>query len=1006
MVQTLVHTLVPFLAAQIDTHPTLALDVLNDVLTLAQSPIVADTALQSFIARTLLTHRASDRAAVARRAIQGLAQLAALSAPETWADMTEHGLAGLAPPFHDEASSVHLLQAFARKTPERLHGQVALRVEQLYGALNRAEARDDTEEFRESCLLTLQAMVASAPNAPTRLLMAQVAQSQLSYDPNATDDMDDFSDDDAIDVSDDDDLAWRVRRAACRLLADLYSAPNAQDLQAAAPAIAVALCDRLRDREEAVRVDALAAMRCVWRTCHVPLDGVVEALGSWRGAAAQAAALDALSDLVERRAIGEHEGPALLRMVLQALGGEPGSSDYQAALVLVGHLLRQAPAMALEAAEPLANALARAILSAPHRVSLEALHTCERYLAHSSALAPEPAGTLLDAVLARCAHADADASIHDAALVAIDTALCAMGAHAGARLEPSLAMVHARLSHETTRTRCLQIVCDWAECASLQSLAPVQAFAHACLAPLADLAQRPATAVDALQALHAVARLIGHDALATLRRVVALGAPPPDAPALAPALSLAELVVQSDPGGARDVAEAYLPPLLSHLARVPPLAMPALCRLVAALASAEESLAPALVTAVERAWEAQSHEPGAPGAMAYAQCLCAAAASSAALPLVLTRIEALLAGSTLAQTLGYTTLGLLGQQGTLVGWPPALAVYERAASSTAPGQAMAMGGMLLSDEACRAPVVQALAAGDAGALRALREALKLASESQVRALAPVVWPSLLGEALCVAAPDATAECVARLVQEDATLFSELVQRMSAPDAPGRAMALSAVRVIVPLDREHDVDAALIASQPAILQRLSDEDVSVRHAAVMALRAGLQSRPALVLGALPPFLPSLYDLTRVRPELQRQVRMGPFTVVQDDGLDLRKNALETLRVLLDTPLAPSVAPDVVACVVRALQDDDSVKLLACILLVSVADAADGAVRAQLADLAPPLQALLSRKVRDNATKQEMEKVSELTHAAQRVVARLVQLDPASPALAELRAAAAP
>lgn len=1002
---TLVHGLVPFLTAQIDAYQdarqSMALDVLNDALTLAPSHVAP---LQASIAPTLLTHMTSERSGVARRAIQGLAHLATLSTLETWAWITEQGLAGLVPPFNNEAASVHLLHALAREVPTRLATQAALRVEQIQGVLQRADERDETDELRESCLLTLQAMIAGDLDASTRIAIAYTAQSMLAYDPNATEEMDEEDEEDALDVSDDDDLAWRVRRAACRLLSDLFAAPGAHDLCAMAPALAAALYERLREREDTVRLDALAAVRLVARTClDAPLatHHLVEALQTWRGASAQAAALTALSELMACRALSLEDGPAIMRMSLHALDSDTHAASYVAALGLVRHVAHQAPAMAHEAAGPLAASLARAVLSSQHRAGLEALYACEPFFANVSLAAPEPAGSLLEAMLARCERSDADASVHDAALVAMYTALCVMGERVGHRLAPMLSLVHARLSLETTRARCLQMVQDWADCDAVRCLAPVQACFHACLPLLADLASRPTTAVEALQALHAVARLLGGEALATVQQVVALGPPAPDASSLPAFLAVAELSVQNEPHKACATTEALVLPLVPQLARVPPPALLALCRFVSVVAAADEAVAPALFTALERAWDAQSHEPGASGAMAYAQCLSAAAASTVALPAVLARVEGLLQAPHMAsQTLGYMTIGLLGQQGTLLGWPHAPAVYAKAATSTVPGQAMAMGGMLLSDVSCQAPMVQALTNGDASALRVLREALKLASESQVRSLAPRVWASLLSAPLCAAAPDATAECVARLVTDDAARFFELVQRMQASDACGRAMALGAVRAMLPLDREHDLDAALETCAPSILQKLSDEEVSVRHAAVMALRAGLQSRTSLLLQALPPFLASLYDLTRVRTELQRQVRMGPFTVVHDDGLDLRKNALETLGALLDTSLAPQVATDVLMCVVRALQDDDSVKLMGCLLLLHVADVASEAVRHALPDLAPPLQAILARKVRENATKQETEKAAELSQAALRVVGRLAQLDPASLAVAEL------
>lgn len=1022
--QALVNVLVPFLATQINenTHQTTALDVLNDALTLAPSHMATH---QGSIAHVLLAHMASERSAVARRAIQGLAHLAALCMPATWVLITDRGLAGLSPPFHAETASVQLLQALAREAPVSIQAQAAIRVEQLHSVLQRADGHDETDELRETCLLTLQAMVAAGLDVQTRLVIAHMAQSALAYDPNAADDMDDMDDDDALDVSDDDDLAWRVRRAACRLLSELFSAPDAHELCAASPAISAALCERLREREEAVRLDALTALRLVWRACtDAPLDShvLVEALRTWRSASAQAAALAALSELAERRMLATHDEPVVLSMALYALENDAHAASYIAALVLVRYMCCQALAMAQEAASRLAASLAHAVRSTNHRASVEALHTCEPFFANVGPTAPGPACTLVDAVLARCERADADASVHDAGLVALNTALRALGERAGERIPRMLAFINARLSLETTRTRCLQLVQSWTPEQVLGSFEPVQEFALTCLPLLADLAQRPATAVNALEALSTVSRMKPshvHGVRDAVRHMVVHNLPAPDSPSLLPLLELVNRFSNLDQSWAEETLDALLPPLVPQLARMSSPSFNVLLDTMSFLTSSYEQLT-VLFTALVHAWVAQSSELGMHGAQVYAKALSRVvtlllsqaqrgnSGERLSMPTALDRVEALLhEPDTASQTLGYMTIS--EQVANLRNWPKAQAVFAQASASKVPGQAMAVTGLLIGSPACRAPFVQALANGDVGALRALRDPIKR-SPYVFYSEEPTVWTSVMGPTFCAAAPDMTSECVAYMVWMDTqikmgserefTLLHELMQRMTAPDACGRAVVLGALRAILPLDSTHDLDPALESCVPAILQRLSDEDVSVRQAAVMALRAYLQSRTALVLKALPPFLPSLYDLTRVRTELQRQVRMGPFTVMHDDGLDLRKNALETLGTLLDTPLARDVAPDVLACVVRALQDDDGVKLMGCLLAVHVADVAGEAVRRAIADLAPPLQAILARQVRDNATKQDMEKASEIDLAARRVVKRLAQLDPASPAMAEL------
>ena len=140
-------------------------------------------------------------------------------------------------------------------------------------------------------------------------------------------------------------------------------------------------------------------------------------------------------------------------------------------------------------------------------------------------------------------------------------------------------------------------------------------------------------------------------------------------------------------------------------------------------------------------------------------------------------------------------------------------------------------------------------------------------------------------------------------------------------------------------------------------------------------------------------------------------MGPFTVTIDDGLDVRKNAFEAIFTLLDTclehvdtaegawcdaadELTPSAAPhhpgarrrrrhqgarlpDARAPHGPRAGPGRAVYVPRCALPLT----------ADLDEISRPLQAIMNRKVRDNATKQEVEKVDELILAAVRVLVRL-------------------
>ena len=71
--------------------------------------------------------------------------------------------------------------------------------------------------------------------------------------------------------------------------------------------------------------------------------------------------------------------------------------------------------------------------------------------------------------------------------------------------------------------------------------------------------------------------------------------------------------------------------------------------------------------------------------------------------------------------------------------------------------------------------------------------------------------------------------------------------------------------------------------------------------MIAFNSAAHNKPSLIRDLLDAVLPQLYNETKVRKELVREVEMGPFKHTVDDGLDLRKAAFECMYTLLDSCL---------------------------------------------------------------------------------------------------------
>lgn len=110
-------------------------------------------------------------------------------------------------------------------------------------------------------------------------------------------------------------------------------------------------------------------------------------------------------------------------------------------------------------------------------------------------------------------------------------------------------------------------------------------------------------------------------------------------------------------------------------------------------------------------------------------------------------------------------------------------------------------------------------------------------------------------------------------------------------------------------------------------------------------------------------------------------MGPFQIVTDDGLDLRKNAYETMYQLLDTLWPRLHLRDYLDRVIAGLNDsDDGIKTLCYLMIIKLVELRSSLVRTvlggRLEELAEPVGATLRSKLKETATKQEIEKQVEL------------------------------
>lgn len=78
--------------------------------------------------------------------------------------------------------------------------------------------------------------------------------------------------------------------------------------------------------------------------------------------------------------------------------------------------------------------------------------------------------------------------------------------------------------------------------------------------------------------------------------------------------------------------------------------------------------------------------------------------------------------------------------------------------------------------------------------------------------------------------------------------------------------------------------------------LQDPDMETRRLGMTTFTSAANNKPDLVLTHLPQLMPYVMHESVIKPELIREVQMGPFKHLVDDGLEVRKVRISRLCTL--------------------------------------------------------------------------------------------------------------
>lgn len=282
-------------------------------------------------------------------------------------------------------------------------------------------------------------------------------------------------------------------------------------------------------------------------------------------------------------------------------------------------------------------------------------------------------------------------------------------------------------------------------------------------------------------------------------------------------------------------------------------------------------------------------------------------------------------------------------------------------------------------------------------LHAIKEILQHEdTESEIIPYASTLWSNLVAASQLEDNKAIGAECIGRLTIIDPKTYLPQLQVSFFPstnpsslaniiqaflnDRQGsvRGMVIAALRFTFS-DTDEAYDEYLRPIVVSMLVKMLNEpDLENRRLALMTFNSAMHNKPEIILPALDQLLPLAMKETVVKPELIREVQMGPFKHKVDDGLEIRKSAYETLYALLETAfsrLSPIEVSEFFDRIVAGITDEHDVRILCNLMLTKLMFVAPDQVHSRLESIAENFRTVLNVKAKENAVKQEVEKIHE-------------------------------
>uniref|UniRef100_A0A3P9A1C0 TATA-binding protein interacting (TIP20) domain-containing protein n=1 Tax=Esox lucius TaxID=8010 RepID=A0A3P9A1C0_ESOLU len=1010
-----------------------ALDIMADMLC-RQGGLLVN--FHPSILSCLLPQLTSPRLAVRKRTIIALGHLVMSCGNLVFVDLIEHLLSELS---RNESMSttrtyIQSIAAISRQAGHRI-GEYLEKIIPLVVKF----CNIDDDELREYCIQAFESFVRRCPKEvyPHVGTVISICLKYLTYDPNYNYD-DEDEDENAMDAdgadedyqgsddeySDDDDMSWKVRRAAAKCL-DAVVSTRHEMLPEFYRTVSPALIARFKEREENVKADVFHAYLSLlkqtrpaqsWlmsdispsRRVLLQVPMIVKALHKQmkeKSVKTRQCCFNMLTELVNvlPGALTQHI-PVLVPGIIFSLNDKSSSSNLKIDalsclyVILCNHQPQVfhphalVPPVVACVGDPFYKITSEALLVTQQLVKvIRPVDQPERDTFDATPYIDD----LFTCTIGRLRAADIDQEVKERAISCMGQIICNLGDSLGSDLPGTLHIFLERLKNEITRlttVKALTLIADASKC--LIDLRPILGEAVPILASFLRKNQR-ALKLSTLAGLDILVKNYSDSVTPAMIDAVLAELPPliseSDMHVSQMAISFLTTLARVHPLSLAMIGGSTILSELISLVRSPLLqggALSAMLEFFQALVGTGTAslgymdLLRMLTGPVYAQSAALTHKQSY-----YSIAKCVAALTRACPkegPAVVGQFIQDVKNSRSTDSirlLALLSLGEVGHHVDLSGQPELKTVILEAFSSASEevksAASYALGSIAVGNLPEYLPFVLGEISGQPKRqyllLHSLKEIIGSASVAGLKPYVENIWTLLLKHCECAeeGTRNVVAECLGKLTLIDPeTLLPRLKGYLLAGD---------------------------------FLKTLEDPDLNVRRVALVTFNSAAHNKPSLIRDLLDSVLPHLYNETKVRKELIREVEMGPFKHTVDDGLDIRKAAFECMYTLLDSCLDRLDIFEFLNHVEDGLKDHYDIKMLTFLMLARLSTLCPSAVLQRLDRLVEPLRATCTTKVKANSVKQEFEKQDELKRSAMRAVVALLTIPEAekSPLMSEFQ-----